>query len=390
MVNSLVSKGGKVMLLKNADVFIDGAYHKTDIRIENGVIWEIAQQIPGEGMDCSGKKIIPGLVDIHTHGCILYDFSVSTPEEIHKMCAYYAKHGVTSLLATTMTNEDEMYQSAMSKIAAVIREQKEHLNGEAKIMGINMEGPFFGPAKKGAHDEQYLKPVSQALFDDFQKKAEGAIRMVDIDPTLDHAIDFIAGNSKNCVMSIAHTTSTYEQAERAVLAGADHVTHMFNAMNPLLHREPGVIGAASQYGLYVEMICDGIHIHPAVIQMMFRAFSNHIVLISDSINPTGLSDGFYTAGGLGIEMRDRKAFLPDGTLAGSTITLLEAVQNVIRFGVPEEEVVWSATYLPAKSVRCEDRAGSITCGRSADLLILDQDLNLEHVIVEGRFIEEEQ
>lgn len=374
------------MLLKNAQVFLDGTYQKADLKIEEGIIKDIKPELPGEGMDCTGKKIIPGLFDIHTHGCLSFDFSASSTDQIHKMCEFYAKHGVTSVLATTMTNEDQLYHNAMTRIRTAIRDQTNNRIGEAKIQGINMEGPFFGAAKKGAHDEQYLRPISQELFDEYQNLSGNAIRLLDVDPTLDHALDFIRHNSKNLVVSLGHTPCSYEQAKLGVEAGAKHVTHLFNAMQPMMSREPGLVGAASEFGLNAELICDGIHIHPAVIHLMFRAMADQMILISDSINPTGLPDGLYSAGGLPVEVKNKKAFLNDGTLAGSTITLLDAIHNIIRFGVPEEDAILSATYRPARSVGLEDQVGSLKAGRSADLLILSKDLELEKVMTAGSFI----
>lgn len=375
------------MILKNALVFLDGSYQKMDLKIEDGKIRDIQPEMIGPYLDCSGKKIIPGLFDIHTHGCLSYDFSVSTVEEIHEMCKFYAKHGVTSVLATTMTNEEEMYRNAMTKIATAIQNQATKQMKEAKIQGINMEGPFFGASKKGAHDENHLREVSQSFLDDFQQRSQGAIRLIDIDPTLDGALDFIKANVEDYTISLAHTSCTFEQAKKAVEAGATHVTHLFNAMLPMNHREPGLIGAASEFKLNSEIICDGIHIHPAVIHLMFRAMPEQMLLISDSINPTGLPDGFYTAGGLPIEVKDKKAFLRDGTLAGSTITLFDGVKLAMEFGVPEEEAILSATYRPAKAVRCEDKIGLIEIGRSADLLLVSNDFVLEKVMINGEFID---
>ena len=165
------------------------------------------------------------------------------------------------------------------------------------------------------------------------------------------------------------------------------MTHLFNAMQPMLHREPGLVGAASKFLLDSEIICDGIHIHPAVIQLMFRAMPEQMILISDSINPTGLQDGCYVAGVLPVDVRNGKALLEDGTIAGSTITLFDAVKNAVEFGVPEREAILSATYRPAKSVHYEDKAGLIKEKRIADLLIVDKDFNLEQVIVEGAFLQ---
>ncbi len=377
------------MRLRHGEVFIDGRFERKDILIEDGFVEEISDTITGNGKeaDCTGLRIIPGFFDIHTHGCLSYDFSKSNPEEIKKMCAYYAKHGVTSVLATTMTNEEKQYHQAMVYLKEVMDEQKEHPEAkEAAIEGINMEGPFFGIEKKGAHDPQYLRRISQDLFDEYHSLSGNAIRLVDIDPTLDGAVEFIQRNKEFFTISLAHTMSTFDQAEAAVKAGATHVTHLFNAMRPMLHREPGLVGAVSEFGLNAEIICDGIHVHPAVVKLMFKAVPEQMILISDSINPTGLPDGEYTAGGLPITVKDRKAFLRDGTLAGSTITLFDAVKNAISFGIPVEQAILSASYYPAKALHLEDTTGVIAVGRKADLLLVDNGFNLKQVFVRGNEI----
>jgi N-acetylglucosamine-6-phosphate deacetylase len=377
------------MLFRHGEVFIDGKFERKDILVEDGFVKEISDTITGDGneVDCTGLRIVPGFFDIHTHGCLSYDFSLSNPEEIKEMCEYYVKHGVTSILATTMTNEENQYHRAMGYIKEVMDDQKEHPDTkEAVIEGINMEGPFFGIEKKGAHDPQYLRRISQDLFDEYNELSGNAIRLVDIDPTLDGAVEFIQRNKEFFTISLAHTMSTFDQAEVAAKAGATNVTHLFNAMRPLLHREPGLVGAVSEFGLNAEIICDGIHVHPAVVKLMFKAVPEQMILISDSINPTGLPDGEYVAGGLPITVKDHKAFLKDGTLAGSTITLFDAVKNAVSFGIPVEEAILSASYYPAKSLKLEDTVGSIGVGRKADLLLVDGDFNLKQVYVRGNEI----
>lgn len=379
------------MVLKNANVFIDGSFMPLDISIKEDRISEIGKNLESdeETIDCTGKMIWPGLFDIHTHGCIGFDFSKSTPDEIMEMCSFYAKHGVTSVLATTMTNEPQQYSRAIKYISQVMQIQKEtEATNQAYIRGINMEGPFLGKEKKGAHDEQYLCPISQKLVDEYQELSNNAIYLIDIDPSLPDALSFISNNKDNLTISIAHTNCDYDTAQKAALAGATHVTHLFNAMPPLLHREPGVIGAAFELGLNAEIICDGIHIHPAVVHLMFAAMADRMILISDSISPTGLEDGKYESGGLPIEVKDCKAYLADGTLAGSTLTLFDAVKKAVKFKIPLEQALYAATYIPAQAVGFDNEIGSIACGKVADLLIVNNDLELEQVIMRGKLLKE--
>lgn len=382
------------MIFCNGLVFVNGKFDKMDVVVRDGKIVELGknllEQMHGETeiIDCKDKMIWPGLFDIHTHGCLGYDFSKANVDEIGVMCKFYARNGVTSVLATTMTNEERQYARAMKNIGKAMRQQETRDEPQqAQIQGINMEGPFLGKEKKGAHNEQFLRGISQQLIDEYQALSGNAIRLVDLDAQLPNALSFIRENKDQFTLSLAHTNCDYETAVAAVKEGVTHVTHLFNAMRPLLHREPGLVGAAFDMGLYAEIICDGVHVHPAVIRLMFAAMQERMVLISDSINPTGLEDGEYMAGGLLVCVKNHRAYLQDGTLAGSTITLFDAVKKAVEFGVPLEVAVRSASYLPAKAVRMEEQVGSIACGRGADLLIVDKDLNLCKVIIKGKFVE---
>ena len=394
----------KVIL--NGTVFIGGKFEKKDIRIENGKFAELAE--PGklngfaygkalelgenamaeeEILDAAGKYILPGLVDVHTHGRAGEDFSRLTENGLQKLLASYAACGVTAVLGTTMTNEPSMVEEALRVLGESMQRQsgarKESLTeGDshscAKLLGIHMEGPFLGKEKKGAHDENYLQNPDWEWFEKMQKASGGMVRLVTIDPCLPGAEEFIKTSRENGItVSLGHTACNYETAIKARQAGADHVTHAFNAMNPLHHREPGLIGAAMDTGMYMELICDGIHVHPSMVRMMFAAHPEQVVLISDSIPAAGLEDGEYVSGGLKVLVKNGKAALADGTIAGSTVSLFDAMVNAIRFGVPAEQAVNSATYLPAKSVGMEHVAGSIAVGRNAEFLVVDKEWKLD-------------
>ena len=370
------------MLIKNGELFVDGAFRKLDMRVENGYISAIGECMPAPDekiVDASGKLVLPGLVEIHSHGCVGYDFSNADEEGVKQMCSWYAAKGVTTVLATTMTNEYESYKKAVKTIAQV---RKQDYRG-SRIAGINMEGPFLGEDKKGAHDPKYLMGISEEVFEELDGLADHCIRLVDLDPKLPGALPFIEKYSKTKTISIAHTSCDYELAREAVRAGAKHVTHLFNAMDGLHHRKPGIVGAVMDEDVYAELICDGIHIHPAVIRLMFSAVPEKMVLISDSMCAAGLPDGEYELGGLKVYVKDRKAAQEDGTIAGSTTNVWEAMQNVIRFGVSREKAILSATLYPAKSVGIEKEAGVLAAGRAADFCIANQDLSLEAVYLSG-------
>ncbi len=383
------------MIYKNADVFINGTFTKADLKIENGRISSIiypSQQDEAEScslthsatgneefLDCSGKRIIPGFIELHSHGCIGYDFTTAESADMEKMCEFYAKNGITSILATTMTINYEVYKNAMLTIKKLMENQEKG----SRIIGINMEGPFLGADKKGAHDVRYLMPVDEDKYNELNDLSGDNVRIIDLDPNLSGSMEFIKNHSKDKVISLAHTSCSYDLAAEAIKAGATHVTHLFNAMNGLHHREPGIVGAVSDFDIHAEIICDGIHIHPAVIRLMYKVAPDKLILISDSMSAAGLEDGIYELGGQKVYVQNGKAALEDGTIAGSTTTVYKAFKNVIDFGIPVEQAILSATLIPAKAVHADHEIGSIEAGKKADFIIMDQDYNIEKVFRDG-------
>ena len=375
------------MKIVNGTVFFNHGFEKKDIRICDGKFAELAE--PGaltgaDGelvLDAAGKYILPGLVDVHTHGRIGLDFSKITEEGLEKILTSYRACGVTSVVATTMTNEPAMVEASLRIMGEYIG--KQNMAGSygkncARLLGIHMEGPFLGREKKGAHDKKYLCNPDWTQFEKWFKLSGGNIRLVTVDPCLPGAGEFI----EKCVasgvkVSLGHTACDYETAVKAEKLGADHVTHTFNAMNPLHHREPGLIGAALDTGMYTELICDGIHVHPAMVRLLFAAHPDKVVLVSDSIPVAGMPEGMYESGGFEVSLQNGKAVLADGTIAGSFVSLFEAMVNAIKFGIPAEKAVSSATHLAAKSVGMEDFAGSIAVGRNAEFLVVDKNWKLE-------------
>ena len=362
------------MIINNINIFYNGKFEKGSVKIENGKIAEI---IFGnsfeEGDDYSGKYLIPGLVDIHTHGCVGYDFSSADASQIHEMRRYYLKNGITSILAATVSLSD----SDMTKAVDAINSASEYIDNEAAIEGINIEGPYLSPKKCGAHDISLLKEPDI----DFINSLGDSIKIVNVAPEYTKAFDFI--KKFNGKVSVAHTDCDYETAKEAISLGADHITHIFNAMNGLHHRFPGVIGAFFDTDAVAEIICDGIHIHESILRMMFRAKSENLAIISDSMAATGLIDGQYKLGDLDVTVRNSIATLADGTLAGSVMNVYNMMLNLIKAGVPAEKVVASATQIPADSVNMGDRIGYIEVGRNADLVITDVDFSILKVLHKG-------
>lgn len=369
------------MILKNALVFYEGAFERLDIRVANGRIEEIGEALEGEEeIDLEGKKIVPGVIDVHTHGCLGFDFTIASCEEMKQMETFYLEQGVTSILATVMTMQPSYLEAAMTNIHRIMSEEG------SVIKGINMEGPFLGEDKKGAHDPLYLQGINGTFFEKLDAACKGQIKLVNIDPKLSGAMAFIETYSDSKTVSMAHTSADYALAEEAVKKGAHHITHLFNAMNGLHHREPGLIGAFSDFDVNAELICDGVHVHPSVVRMCFKIAPEKLVIISDSISATGLKPGKYVSGGLAITVEKGEARLENGTIAGSTATAFEGMRRAIKFGVAEEQAILAATLNAAKSVGLDEEIGSIAKGKYADLLIVNEAYELEGIYKNGKKI----
>lgn len=365
------------MIIGNANVFVDGKFQKGSVAVENGVITAIGPAGWPCDVDAQGKYLVPGFIDVHTHGAMNEDFSDGKPEGLPAMSKHYAAHGVTSFLATTMTLKEETLTPAMHTIRDFKRQ------GGAKCAGIHLEGPFLCYAKRGAQAAENLHKPDVALFDRLNEASGGMVKLVTVACEEEGAEDFIRNVSQKCTVSLGHSTADYDTAMAGFAAGASHATHLFNGMPSFLHRAPGIIGAALDSGASVELICDGLHIHPAVIRATYKMFGDKLNLVSDSLRCAGMPDGDYELGGQPITMKGGKATLTGtDTLAGSSISMLAALQNVVKFGLPLEAAVYAASTAPAAAVGLTD-IGAIEPGRAADLLVLDQDLNLKAVFING-------
>lgn len=371
------------MLFRGGRVFTGEKFEQTDVRVEDGKIEKVgaglSEKAGEEVIELGEDLLIPGFIDLHTHGCMGYDFSTADREEIDKMCAFYFSKGITSVAGTTMTMGYEDYKKAAETIGDYMEQVENH-----NLIGINMEGPFLSAAKKGAHDPQYIIDVSQEKMDELNKLAKGHFLIVDVAPERPEAIEFIERNSKDFVISVAHTAADYEKAMEAFGAGATEVTHLFNAMNGLGHRDPGVPGAAFASGANVEMICDGIHIHPTVMKMVYRMMGDHLMVISDSMSAAGLQDGEYVLGGLPVYVKGGKATLKDGTIAGSTTDMLKEMGVWMdQCGLTMEEILPCMTIHQAGAVRMADKIGSIECGKAADLVVISPEREIRAVYKNG-------
>ena len=364
------------MLIKNAKVFVGKEFVDGDVRFGSTI--EAVGTLEGAAdYDAAGCYVIPGLVDIHTHGAMGEDFSDGNPAGMQPMADYYAAHGVTSFLATTMTLKEETLTPAMHTIRDFKRQ------GGAKCAGIHLEGPFLCYAKRGAQAAENLHKPDADLFDRLNAASGGMVKLVTVACEEEGAEAFIRNVSQKCTVSLGHSTADYDTAMAGFAAGATHATHLYNGMPSFLHRAPGIIGAALDSGASVELICDGLHIHPAVIRATYKMFGDKLNLVSDSLRCAGMPDGDYELGGQPITMKNGKATLTGtDTLAGSSISMLDALRNVVKFGLPLEAAVYAASTAPAEAAGLSD-IGAIEAGRAADLLVLDKDLNLKAVFING-------
>lgn len=372
------------MLFTNALVFTPGGFVKGGFTVENGLFTEVFADDRTGGADLKGARVIPGLVDVHIHGAAGADFSDGDPEGLRRMAALLARRGITAFLPTSMTLPYETLERAFDTAAAFVKESPA---GCAEVLGIHMEGPFFSEKKKGAQNGAYLKLPDFEAFAKLQEGCGGLVRLVDVAPELEGAAAFTEQASRLATVSVAHTDADYEAAKAVYEAGATHLTHLFNAMPPIHHRSPAVIGAAAErQDVFAELICDGYHIHPSAVRMAFRLFPGRICLISDALRCCGMPEGEYELGGQPIRLKDGVARLSDGTIAGAASDLLTDLQNAIAFGIPETEAVLAATLNPARSVRADERLGSIEAGKQADFIICDESLNPGAVYIKGERI----
>lgn len=366
----MIIKGGKVF--QEDGSFLEQAIYINDHRLVD----KAEYQYDGEVIDAEGLLVLPGLVDIHSHGAAGEDFSDGNPEGLKKILQYEKRCGITSYCPTSMTFPKERLRQIFASIKGAQTEDG------ATVVGINMEGPFLDPAKKGAHVEKWIAAPDVAFVRELNQDADGLVRLVTLAPNMDGAEEFIKEMHEEVCISLGHTAADYDCASRAMKLGAHHVTHLYNAMQPFGHRAPGLIGAAmDDPECMVELICDGYHIHPSAIRAAFRMFGpERVILISDSMRATGMENGTYELGGQEVTVKDRKAVLKDGTLAGSATNLYRCMCKAVEFGIPLEQAIMAATANPARSIGIFDRVGSIRIGKQADLLLVSENLELKRVI----------
>lgn len=380
------------MIIDNVYVFTpDKAFVKGGIILDGDKIRQVyeekdAPQLNGDVLDGKGCYAIPGLIDLHFHGCKGDDFCDGDKAAIGRIAEYEASVGVTATAPATMTLPVEELEQILHTAAEYKKETKDCR--KADFLGINMEGPFISPAKKGAQDARNILPCNVEICDRFLKASEGLVKFIGIAPEeSEHAVEFIREVHERVNVSLAHTNADYDTAMEACRAGANHAVHLYNAMPAFTHRAPGVVGAVfDNKDVMAEIICDGIHIHPSVVRATFQMMgADRMILISDSMRATGMPDGQYTLGGLDVKVVGRLATLvSDGAIAGSATNLMDCMRTVVKkMDLPLETAVACATINPARSLGVEEQYGSLEAGKKAHVVLLDQDLELKAVIKDG-------
>lgn len=374
-------------ILQGTLVLTDRLVKRGQTVIEDGLIGEIVTHDPyyQATHDYGDAFVLPGLIDLHVHGIAGADVMDGSADSIDRMARSFAAHGVTGFLASTVTQSLEMTRRAIESVREHMETPRE---GRARVLGIHLEGPFINPAYKGMQNEQFILPPDESTMRELLSWAGGLVRRVSLAPEMPGADGLIRMlRAEGIDVSIAHTGATYEQVLDAVLLGARHVTHCFNAMTGLHHRSPGVAGAAMlSDDLYAELIADGIHLHPAAMRLLIRVKRRErVMLVTDSMSAADMPDGVYGFGGHEVTVRAGVARLPDGTLASSTLTMEAAVRNVVRLcGVSPVDAVYMGTTTPADAIGLGAQKGKLVAGHDADLAVLDAAFKPVATWIDGR------
>jgi len=343
-------------------------------------------------INANGKTIVPGFVDVHIHGAGGCDVMEATAEALETIAAIVARHGTTSFVATTVTASEIETRESVAGIARFILRSSDLAARElgAEILGIHFEGPFISPARRGVHPAEWIVPPSTALLAEFLKEARGTTQILTLAPELPGALELIAAaRQAGLVVSIGHTDANYEQTRAAIDAGATHAAHVFNAMRPFSHHGTGVIGAImTSPKVSAELIADGIHVDEAAMRMLVELKTpDRVILVSDGTSATGMPDGKYQLGKFNVKVSGGVVRNAEGKLAGSTLTLDRALRNIVAMGVPLTSALRMLTANPARQLGLGTRKGILAAGADADLVFLDDKLEVSGVMTRGAGLE---
>ncbi len=366
------------MLIKNARVYTnEHKFEELDLRVRDGIICEMAQNLDGEDVfDAQGGYLIPGFINIHVHGALGHDIMDVTEAELEEISAFFLKEGTTSYLATTVTAP---YDDTVQAVK-LISDYMQHTHEGAHVLGINIEGPYLNTNFNGAHAPQLLSDFEAFPINGIYDACDGNIKLITIAPEVKGAIEFVKNYKDKFKISLGHGGDDYDKCAAAFAAGATLVTHLFNRMPPMHHRNKGLMHAAFELGVYAELITDGIHVDKSVVLMAIKTFgTDKICVITDGIHATGFKDGRYSFAGAPYTVKDGIAKNAAGNLVGGTSTMLQCVKNLVDWGVALEDVVRMATENPASAIGVSDKKGKISVGMDADLVLLDVDLNVKKV-----------
>lgn len=380
-------KGIVPVFYKNARIYTgDFQFHTGAFEVKDGRFGAVLpESVPADAVDLKGATVIPGLIEVHSHGNSNSDFCDGDYEGLKKMAGYYLSCGITSFAPASLTLPYDVLARAFATGRKLADERPE---GCSVLRGINMEGPYFSEKKKGAQNGAYLKNPDFEGFKKLYDGCGGLIRIVDLAPELPGAVEFTEKASKLCTVSVAHTDSDYEHARAVFDAGATQMTHLYNAMSGIHHRNPGVIPAGSENpDVRAEIVCDGHHVHPSAVRLAFKMFKDRMIVISDSGRCAGLPEGtVFDEGGLTASVKGGVGRLPDGTISCSATNMWQCLLNCISWNIPEEEVIRACTYNPACSIGADKEVGSIETGKAADFLICTDHYAEKRVFLAGKEI----